>query len=61
MRLDGRSPNDYRPIMVEFNNINNSYGSCQLILGDTKVIVAVKGELDTPDLCTPDLGKLDFL
>ena len=32
MRLDGRSFNDYRPIGVEFDNINNSYGSCQLTL-----------------------------
>ncbi len=32
LRLDGRAPNDYRPILVEFNNINNSYGSCQLTL-----------------------------
>ncbi|RNA15649.1 D-3-phosphoglycerate dehydrogenase [Brachionus plicatilis] len=60
LRLDGRAPNDYRPIKVEFNKINNSYGSCQLILGDTKVIAAVKAELDTPDAFTPDFGKLDF-
>ncbi|CAF0767966.1 unnamed protein product [Brachionus calyciflorus] len=60
LRLDGRAPNDYRPIRVEFENINNSYGSCQLILGDTKVVAAVKAELDTPDVCTPDMGKLDF-
>lgn len=32
LRLDGRSTNDYRPMRVEFNPINNSYGSCQLTL-----------------------------
>jgi hypothetical protein len=31
-RLDGRSFNNYRPIGVEFNKINNCYGSCQLTL-----------------------------
>ena len=32
MRLDGRSSNDYRPIQVQFESINNSYGCCQLTL-----------------------------
>lgn len=86
LRLDGRSTNDYRPMRVEFNVINNSYGSCQLTLvnnldsklisgtngtrifnkikqiikGKTKVIAAVKAELDTPDVLTPNSGKIDF-
>lgn len=60
LRLDGRSFNHYRPIHVEFNNINNSYGSCELTLGDTKVIATIKAEIDTPDTCAPHLGKLDF-
>lgn len=32
LRLDGRCFNHYRPIEVVFNTINNSYGSCELIL-----------------------------
>ena len=46
MRLDGRSFNDYRPIQVEFEKINNSYGSCQLVLVNC--------------LCTR-IFKMDFL
>lgn len=60
MRLDGRLFNDYRPIQVEFEKINNCYGSCQLTLGETKLIATVKAEIDTPDFTTPNLGKLDF-
>jgi len=61
MRLDGRSFNDYRPIQVEFEKINNSYGSCQLVLGETKLIATVKAEIDEPEANTPNLGKIDFL
>ena len=28
--------------------------------GETKVIAAVKAEIETPDLQNPDCGKLDF-
>jgi hypothetical protein len=31
-----------------------------LLKGESKVIATVKAELDTPDLYTPDSGKLDF-
>lgn len=30
------------------------------IKGETKVLAAIKAELDTPDILTPNLGKLDF-
>ena len=47
MRLDGRSFNDYRPIQVQFEKINNSYGSCQLtlvilLIGTTFTIFSLK-------------------
>ncbi len=31
-----------------------------ILKGETKVIATVKGELDTPDMSTPNSGKLDF-
>lgn len=61
MRLDGRSFNDYRPIQVQFDNINNSYGSCQLTLGETKLIATVKAEVTEPEASSPKFGKINFL
>jgi len=61
LRLDGRSYDNFRTLNVEFNKINNSYGSCELTLGETKVIATIKAEIDTPDKLTPKLGKVDFL
>lgn len=31
-----------------------------MLKGDTKVVAAVKAELDKPDAFAPDMGKLDF-
>ena len=60
LRLDGRSCTDYRPKQIQINNIKNSYGSCMLTLGNTKVIATIKAEINVPDLNTPNEGKMDF-
>ena len=60
LRLDGRSCTDYRPKQFQLNNIKNSYGSCMLTLGNTKVIATIKAEINTPELNSPKEGKIDF-
>lgn len=30
------------------------------IKGETKVIATIKAEIDSPDVCSPNMGKLDF-
>lgn len=42
-RLDGRTPNEIRPLKIKAGVIKQADGSCELQLGETKVIAAVYG------------------
>lgn len=42
-RLDGRGLNDLRPLEIKVGVIPNAEGSCELQMGETKVIAAVYG------------------
>jgi exosome complex RNA-binding protein Rrp42 (RNase PH superfamily) len=59
-RLDGRNCDDYRPVSVVYDYVTNSYGSCQLRLGETKVIATVKAEIGSPNPATPNNGSINF-
>jgi exosome complex component RRP41 len=43
IRLDGRKPNELRPIKIEVGILNRADGSCYLEFGKNKVIAAVYG------------------
>ncbi|MFX0114888.1 MAG: exosome complex protein Rrp42 [Candidatus Hodarchaeota archaeon] len=53
-RLDGRSLLDMRPFEITSGVIQKSEGSAQIELGDTRVIVGVKGQIGAPFPDTPD-------
>jgi len=39
-RNDGRSPEDYRPVVIERGYLKHAYGSCLISFGDTRVLCA---------------------
>ncbi|HIH44456.1 MAG TPA: exosome complex exonuclease Rrp41, partial [Candidatus Methanoperedenaceae archaeon] len=43
VRLDGRSPDELRPVKIDVGILNRADGSCYLELGGNKVIAAVYG------------------
>jgi exosome complex component RRP42 len=57
-RLEGRSPLEYRKIEIKANRLKKAEGSCELSLGDTKVIAGVKFDTMTPYPDSPDKGGL---
>lgn len=60
LRCDGRSRCDYRPMEIETGLVTHANGSCRLRLANTDVLVAVKSEIDIPQLENPDEGKITF-
>lgn len=57
-RIDGRAPDQIRPVMVETGVITSAEGSARVKLGDTDVMVGIKIEQGTPFPDTPDKGVL---
>ena len=57
-RVDGRGPEDYRPISIETGFIESAQGSARIKVGNTDVVVGVKLDVGTPFSDTPDKGVL---
>lgn len=57
-RIDGRAPDEIRPVSVETGVAKNADGSARVRLGETDVMVGVKMELGQPFPDTPDRGVL---
>jgi len=57
-RLDGRKPEEYRDIQVEFGAVKNANGSCRVKIGDTEVLAGIKMEVMKPYPDAPDVGSL---
>lgn len=57
-RRDGRKPDQYRKVSVEYGVSKNAEGSARVRIGDTEVISGVKMEVMTPYPDTPDDGSM---
>jgi len=58
-RLDGRDLNEYREINVEQNYISTtSQGSALVEIGDTKVVVGISFEVESPYSDRPNAGTI---
>ncbi len=58
LRLDERKLLQYRPIQIKFDVSKNAEGSCEVSIGETKVIAGVKLSIGKPFEDTPDEGIL---
>ncbi|XP_037091530.1 exosome complex component RRP45-like, partial [Pollicipes pollicipes] len=58
MRLDGREILDHRETVVQFGR---SYGSCQVRVGNTRVLASVTAELGAPRPARPTEGTLQVV
>jgi exosome complex component RRP42 len=57
-RLDGRGPDEYRPISIEPGFVATADGSALVRLGDTSVLAGIKLEPGKPFPDTPNAGVL---
>ncbi len=57
-RLDGRSPDEYRPIRIEPGFVATADGSALVRVGDTAVVAGIKLEPGKPFPDTPNAGVL---
>jgi exosome complex component RRP42 len=57
-RMDGRGPEEFRPLVVEKGWVKTAEGSARVHLGNTDVLVGVKVELGEPFRDTPNTGVL---
>lgn len=58
IRNDGRCKKDIRLLEMELDVVPQANGSARVRLGGTDVIVGVKAEIASPDMDTPDAGRL---
>src|SRR4051812_34648595 len=58
MRLDGRTPHQFRTITVETGLLATAEGSARVKCGDTELLAGVKMALGKPYSDTPDSGVL---
>lgn len=58
IRTDGRKPDEFRKIKVEYGISKAAEGSARVTLGDTIVLAGVKMEVAAPYPDTPDQGGL---
>lgn len=58
MRFDGRKPDEFRKVKVEYGVAKCAEGSARVTLGDTIVLAGVKMEVSKPYPDTPDQGGL---
>lgn len=59
-RNDGRNNEDYRPILIETDVVQNANGSARVQLGQTDILVGVKAEIDVPETNSPKTGRIKF-
>ncbi len=57
-RLDGRGPDDYRPVTIDPGFVTTADGSALVNLGQTKVLAGIKLEPGKPFPDTPNAGVL---
>jgi exosome complex component RRP42 len=57
-RLDGRGPDEYRPISIARDLIKNAEGSARVTVGNTMVMAGVKIILGEPYPDTPEQGAM---
>ena len=48
MRLDGRAPDEKRPVSIETDFVRTAYGSCLIATGNTRVICTASVEEAVP-------------
>ncbi|KAG1664673.1 Exosome complex exonuclease RRP42 [Nymphon striatum] len=60
MRVDGRSCNEFREMVLELDVVSNTNGSAHLRLANTDVLVGVKAELETPKPPCIDEGRIEI-
>jgi len=58
IRYDGRKPQEYRDINIEYGVSETAEGSAKVTIGDTTVIAGVKLSLEKPYDDTPEDGNL---
>ncbi|XP_014255557.1 exosome complex component MTR3 [Cimex lectularius] len=49
-RKDGRKDNDHRKIFIQLGTVSDARGSCYVELGDTKVILSIRGPKEIPNI-----------
>ncbi|KAL8613467.1 hypothetical protein ACOMHN_007510 [Nucella lapillus] len=54
-RVDGRQPTDFREIRISFGK---TYGTCEVWIGQTRVLAHVSGEVGVPKAQRPNEGIL---
>ncbi len=57
-RLDGRRPEEYRPVSIEFGFVTSADGSALARIGETAVVSGIKLEPGKPFPDTPNAGVL---
>ncbi len=57
-RVDGRSWNEYRKILIDAGCIKKAEGSARVMLGNTQVLVGIKMDVGEPYPDSPDMGVI---
>jgi len=57
-RLDGRRPDEMRPVSIQTGLIKKAAGSALVSMGGTKILAGVKMDLTTPYPDTPDVANI---
>ncbi len=57
-RVDGRAPDEYRPLTLEKGYVGSAEGSARVHLGRTDVMVGIKMDIGEPYPDTPNKGVL---
>ncbi len=58
IRFDGRKPDEFREIKIEYGISKNAEGSAKVLFGDTQVMAGVKMSVEKPYPDTPEEGNL---
>ncbi|UCD92276.1 MAG: exosome complex protein Rrp42 [Methanobacteriota archaeon] len=57
-RVDGRAPDEFRPLKIEKSFVHSAEGSARVHLGNTDVLIGIKMDLGEPYADTPNKGVL---
>ncbi len=57
-RVDGRAPDEFRPLTIEKGYVGSAEGSARVHLGKTDVLIGIKMDLGQPYPDTPNKGVL---
>uniref|UniRef100_A0A146M602 Exosome complex component MTR3 n=1 Tax=Lygus hesperus TaxID=30085 RepID=A0A146M602_LYGHE len=49
-RFDRRELTDHRPLFIQLGTVSDARGSCYIEVGDTKVVVSVRGPKEIPNI-----------